>query len=189
MKRLLCLILLLCCGVAWGDEAVDICFNYGCSDHALAIFSEARLREIWEKLQAALHPEDERLIMSVVVGQLYSWAGEQTPIRADRAGNYADDGVFGRMDCIDHSHTTERFLNLLERRGMLRFHRVIGLTKRARLIFEHYAVLIEETGDAAADSGEEGPPRYVVDSWYVNNGEPAVILPERNWIDGEGPDV
>lgn len=31
--------------------------------------------------------------------------------------------------------------------------------------------------------------RYVVDSWFVDNGEPAVVLPLADWLDGEGPNV
>ena len=40
-------------------------------------------------------------------------------------------------------------------------------------------------GLTEADDGE----RFVVDSWFVNNGEPAVILPLDEWKKGAGPDV
>ena len=32
-------------------------------------------------------------------------------------------------------------------------------------------------------------PRFVVDSWFVDNGQPAVILPLAEWKEGAGPDV
>ncbi len=31
--------------------------------------------------------------------------------------------------------------------------------------------------------------RFVVDSWFVDHGEPAVILPLADWLKGEGPNV
>ncbi|THF62290.1 hypothetical protein E6C76_18355 [Pseudothauera nasutitermitis] len=31
--------------------------------------------------------------------------------------------------------------------------------------------------------------RFVVDSWFVDNGEPAVVLPLQDWLNGEGPNV
>ena len=31
--------------------------------------------------------------------------------------------------------------------------------------------------------------RFVVDSWFVDNGQPAVILPLAEWKKGAGPDV
>ena len=47
-------------------------------------------------------------------------------------------------------------------------------------------LIIEDAGgaDAALPSA-----RYVVDSWFVDNGEPAVVLPLAEWLNGEGPNV
>ncbi|RTL58066.1 MAG: hypothetical protein EKK46_00825 [Rhodocyclaceae bacterium] len=182
VRLLLVFIALLWTGLALADEAVDICFNYGCASHAQALIAESRLNMLRDELSFAANPEQERALLSLAMGRLYGWAGEQTPIHVDKGGNYADEGEPGSMDCIDHSLTTERFLHLLEDRHMLHFHRVVGRVKRVRfLIMEHNAVEIAELSGAA--------PHYVVDSWYVDNGKPAVILPLQNWMDGEGPDV
>ena len=32
-------------------------------------------------------------------------------------------------------------------------------------------------------------PRFVVDSWFVEHGEAAVVLPLDAWLEGEGPNV
>jgi hypothetical protein len=83
--------------------------------------------------------------LSLAIGWLLGWAGEQTPIAADRGGNFADDGVYGRMDCIDHSTTTTRLLRLLESRRWLQFHRVLEPVRRVLYLFEfHYSAQIEE---------------------------------------------
>jgi hypothetical protein len=52
-----------------------------------------------------------------------------------------------------------------------------------RLYFPvHYSAVIEELADGEA-------ARFVVDSWFVDNGQPAVILPLDEWKKGAGPDV
>ena len=111
---------------------------------------------------------------------------EQSDIRNDRGGNFADAGIPGRMDCIDHSTSTTRLLELLATRGALRWHRVLTPDVRHFLwIFPaHWSAVIEEV--AAVDDAAQ---HYVVDSWFVNNGEPAVILPLADWKKGAGPDV
>jgi hypothetical protein len=88
------------------------------------------------------------------------------------------------MDCIDHSQSTTRLLKLLEARGSLRWHRVLPPEVRSRMFLTvHWSAVIEEKnkdGEAA---------RFVVDSWFVDNGQPAVILPLAEWKEGAGPDV
>ena len=90
----------------------------------------------------------------------------------------------GKMDCIDHSTSTTRLLKLLEARGYLRWHRVQDPEVRNwALVFPaHWSAVIEEKTDGEAQ-------RFVVDSWFVDNGQPAVILPLAEWKEGAGPDV
>jgi hypothetical protein len=90
----------------------------------------------------------------------------------------------GKMDCIDHSTSTTRLLELLVDHAYLRWHRVRVPEARyfLGLIANHWSAVIEEI-----DS--EPPQQFVVDSWFVNNGEPAVILPLDAWKKGAGPDV
>jgi len=170
----------LAAGSAWADEVVRVCYNYGCYAQELVSYSDVRLRWVRELLAAADTPEREREYVSLAVGQLYAWAAEQTPIGADRGGNFADEGRPGSMDCIDHSTTTDRFLRLFESHGWLRFHRVGAIVVRHRWLFgQHFSAVLEDNGDGA---------RFVVDSWFVNNGEPAVVMPLADWEDGGGPD-
>ena len=117
---------LMCCALSAGAvERVSVCFNYGCLAQSEVEISDERLAEIGRLLKVAGDAESERKAISTAVGRMLAWAGEQSPIRADRGGNYADEGVYGRMDCIDHSTTTTRLLRLIEAKGMLRFHHVL----------------------------------------------------------------
>ena len=110
--------------------------------------------------------------------------------------------------------STTRLLELVEARGGLRFHRVLAPARRTRLILQHFSAVIEvltveeritrlppgealagcnctEDGQVieAADGADRPGEPYVVDSWFVDNGEPAVVLPLAEWLNGGGPNV
>ena len=178
---------LLCTTAVGAVERVSVCFNYGCLSQAEVVFDEIQLGELRQLLFRAATPDDERRALGEAVGRLLGWAGQQSPIAADRGGNYADDAVYGRMDCIDHSTTTTRLLHLLEGRGWLRFHRVLDPVLRSRfMLFEHYSAQIEEIVPAGESAKQQ---RFVVDSWFFDNGHPAAVMPLMAWMSGESPNV
>lgn len=182
--------LLLCVGAsaALADETMTVCFNYGCASEGVARLAEPRLRAIGKGLHGARSAAEERGHLAVAIGRLYAWAGEQTPIGADHAGNVADGGAYGAMDCIDHSTTTTRFLELLARRGWLRFHHVLAPERRG-WIFQHYTAVIEENLPSALLQADPGSARWAVDSWYVEPGQPALVLPLEEWKSYWSPDA
>ncbi len=124
-RRLVLALLVAWWGSSTADEIVPICYGYGCIAEASVQFSEERLREINQQLVVAVDPDEERKMLAIAIGRMYGWAGEQSDIRNDRGGNYADGHAPGKMDCIDHSTSTTRLLRLLEARGSLRWHRVL----------------------------------------------------------------
>jgi len=217
-----------CCGAAHAGASLDVCFNYGCASTVPVTLADDHLAAAGKVLSEASDAVTERKAIARAVGMLHRLAGEQTPIAADRAGNFLDDGVEGRMDCIDHSTNTTRFLELMAARGWLRFHRVLPPERRTLLIFQHFSAAIEELdaplgkapvppsgavpdyvatmlalcdcSEVLADIAPPAPPpqgtpqgtpgaRFVVDSWFVDHGEPAVVLPLAEWLNGEGPNV
>jgi hypothetical protein len=194
--------------------AVEICYDWSCARSASVTFADADLARIGARLAGAADAAGERLAIADAVGELYRLAGDATPIGHDRAGNWADQDVEGRMDCIDHSTTTTRLLRLMAARGWLRFHRVLEPARRTRfLIGQHLSAVVEEIAPASqpvavaaaaqlvADDAQPAPvrvhvpstaavpARYVVDSWFVDNGKPAVVLPLEDWMKGDGPNV
>ena len=192
MKRWLSFFsLLLCSAAALAQARVDVCYNYGCLNTATVTYSRQQLRQVRDLLDDAVNAVHERELIGVVVGRLLGWAGKQSPIHADRGGNYADEGVYGRMDCIDHATTTTRLLQMLEQRGWLRWHRVLVPEVRTRLvIFDHWSAVIEEAPKAPfRDEHPLSRARYAVDSWFYDNGQPAVVMPLDEWMDWEGPRV
>ena len=185
MRRCWAVILLL--PLAAMAAEVRVCFNYGCVSEQAVRFDERLLAGIGASLAEAADAKGERMRTAAAIGRLYREAGRQSPISADRAGNLRDDGAFGKMDCIDHSISTTRLLALLESRGMLHHHRVLPRVRRTRLLlFQHYTAVLEELPQAAGGSAAR---RFAIDSWFVEQGEPPVVLPLEAWLDGEGPDV
>jgi hypothetical protein len=171
----------------WADAHIAVCFNYGCSAQADVVYTDKQLRRVGRALAAAKNADAERDAISVTIGRLLKWAGEQTPIAVDKGGNMADDEVSGKMDCIDHSTTTTLLLQMLEERHWIRYHHTLGpVVRRHFVFFEHHSAQIEEVSPVS--TGEDSR-HFVVDSWFVDNGQPAVVMPLANWLAGEGPDV
>jgi hypothetical protein len=184
MRLCLAILLTALAGAASADESVRICHGYGCLAQAHIRYTEGQLGLVRRIMARATDAASERERLAETLGSLYAWGGEQSDIHNDRGGNYADDHVSGRMDCIDHSTSTTRLLHLLVRRGYLRWHRVLEPQSRnfAGLVPVHWSAVIEE-------KQEDEPRRFAVDSWFVDNGQPAVILPLEEWKKGAGPDV
>jgi len=165
--------------VARADE-VSLCYNYGCYAKAQVNFSEAQLAGLQQQLAAAGDAVSERSAISAVIGRMYAIAGEQTPVWRDKGGNFADRGEDGQMDCIDHSSNTYTFLSLLELHGWLRFHEVMEPVRRVRFLFAvHWSARVRDKATQRA---------YAVDSWYVDNGRPAIVIPLEDWRSGRIPD-
>ncbi|ARU32116.1 hypothetical protein CAP31_10770 [Sulfuriferula sp. AH1] len=165
---------------ASGAVTVDICYNYGCAVHAKVALTSTQMRNVRELFRDAVTPPQERAAISLGIGLLESYAAEQTPTGNDKGGNVADDGRDGRMDCIDHSRNTTAYLHLLQRFGFLSFHDVLPPVERAPFVVNvHWGAQIEEFA-----SGR----KFVVDSWFRDNGAPAVIYPLQDWLRGTSPD-
>ncbi len=166
------------------DETVRICFNYGCFSEEEATFKEADLQGLKKRFLLAQNAEEEREQIAAAIGFLLQQAGKQTPIFADRGGNFADFGMHGKMDCIDHATSGTRLLQMFEQRGFLRFHKVLTPALRSRfIVFLHYAAQIEEL----TPTETEQKARFAVDSWFFDNGNAATIIPMEEWNQGASP--
>ncbi len=179
MKRLAALALLLAVPPAQAIQA-ELCYDYGCAHKETIAFSNNEMHAVEQQFTAVKSPADERQAISVAIGMLLHDAGTRTPIHNDKGGNFADGDAEGRMDCIDHSHTTTSLLHMLDADHLLRFHQVLEPIERAPLIVNpHWSAQIRQK-----DSGD----LYVVDTWFFDNGHPAVVMPLADWHSGASPD-
>lgn len=165
---------------AAGDVEIEVCFNHGCQNTQTAGFTGSQVESLRQRLEKADDARAERELLSRAIAGMYRRAGEHSPILVDRAGDFLDDGVYGRMDCIDHANTTTHMLDALQRAGALRHHRVVAIARRRnRLIMQHFSAAIEDI--------EDGRP-YAVDTWFRDHAEPAVVMDMQRWMDGDYPD-
>lgn len=166
-------------GVASAADSVTICYNYRCAVKAEVVFDSEDLNAIEALFSDNSDAGNELGAIQLAIGLMNRIAGKQTPIHNDKGGNYEDDGVEGRMDCIDHSQTTTAYLRFIAAHGWLRFHRVLTPVRRAPLLFDdHWGARVQDLKTGA---------QYVVDSWFFDNGQPAMIYPLERWMSGAHP--
>lgn len=161
------------------DEVI-VCYNYGCAAIDTVELDSNVLNAARRLLLRAKDAVGEREAISLSVGLFETAAGQQTPTWADKGGNIDDDGVDGRMDCIDESTNTTNYLRLLENKRWLRFHRVLTSVMRAPMwVNDHWTARIVEM-----QTGSE----FAVDSWFFDNGQPAFVAPLEEWRKGARPE-
>jgi hypothetical protein len=160
----------------------EFCSGYNCQRGQTVGFS----MEQWGAIRGIFnHPSkdatDERDRISRVIGLMESFTGPMTGTANDKGGTSAPLFRGGQLDCVDEAINTATFLFLVNREGFIRYHELRGPAFRGWLVFRgwpHVApVIVEhETGKA-----------FVVDSWFFDNGQPAVIIPFDLWVKGWRP--
>ena len=101
-------------------DQITICYNYGCNTTAQISLRGHQLQQLKQLFKELPNAQAERLAITQAIGLFEQFAGTQTPTRNDKGANENDDGVDGRMDCIDHSHNSTAYLRLLEAHGWLK---------------------------------------------------------------------
>ncbi|MBZ0091728.1 MAG: hypothetical protein K8F27_05855 [Sulfuricellaceae bacterium] len=160
-------------------DQISICYNYGCAAHAPVVFAGRALHSIQALFHRLPDAAAERQAIAESIGLFETISGEQTPTWRDKGGDENDDGIDGRMDCIDHATNTTAYLKLLEKHGWLRFHRVLDPVKRAPYwVNVHWAARIVEVATQQD---------YIVDAWFFDSGHPAAIFTLQDWMAGAHP--
>ena len=154
---------------------ITICYNYNCNRTAAVHPAAAEWQRVINQFQPTAHSAAaERTMIRQAIAILEDIAGTQTPTYLDRGRNPIVDDWPGQMDCIDESTNTKRYLDLLQARGLLHWHRVVERAYRAPYVFDqHWAGQIIEL---------ETLDSYVVDSWYLDNGKPPYIQALNDWL-------
>ncbi|HEU5338048.1 MAG TPA: hypothetical protein VFU39_02070 [Sulfuricaulis sp.] len=155
----------------------NICFNHGCQGLA-----DVRLTpEQWGKIRQlfapkSVSPQQERERIAQAVGKLETLVGRLTGIDNDRGGSLAGLWLRNQMDCVDESTNTHHYLVMLYNDGLLKYHEPVDIARRFRpYLYQHYSAVIKETVTQKL---------YAVDSWFLDNGKPPIILPLSLWKQG-----
>lgn len=155
--------------------AVPICYNFNCRARATISIPQSEWSEVVDWFETpATTAEQERDQIRRAVGWLEVIAGRHTPIHLDRPQNDVAGGSHGQMDCIDESLNVTTFLRLLEREGLLKFHRVVDRAYRRTMWDQHWAGQIEDITTRE---------RWVVDSWFHEYGMLPYVQTAHSWGD------
>lgn len=159
-----------------------VCWNHDCREVAQVSFDQAEWARIATFFQTTdpttpTTPEGERAMIQDAIGQMEQMVGTKTGTRQDLGGSFKGLGKDGQMDCVDEMLNTANYLRMMEETGLIKFHHVVrrvtnGFDKGG---WPHTATVIEdlERGD-----------RFVVDSWWLSNGEPPFMVPLDIWLKG-----
>jgi hypothetical protein len=149
------------------------CTDYHCDEGQTVRLSDRQ----WERVrnqfpEPAGSPEGEREQIRSAIAMLESEVGGITGTWRDLGENVAGAGQPGQLDCISESKNTTTYLRLLQANDLLKWHSVETREVRTLLIFSHWSAVIRDKS-----SGE----RYVVDSWFLDNGQPPYIQTLADW--------
>jgi hypothetical protein len=160
----------------------EMCYGGGCAGVAKAMFSEAE----WSVIGRLFTPPSanaaqERERISQAIGLMEQVVGHQTGTDNDRAGTFVDVRYKNQLDCNDEAANSRTYLKLLQQAGYLQFHDIIDTKTRGYFFngWPHTTAAIQE---------KQGGQRYAVDSWFYDNGKPAVVLPLEQWKSGWKPE-
>lgn len=157
-------------------ESIPVCYNFGCKTKELVAITQQEWAEVsgWFDPPAAT-AADERQQIRQAIGWMEVVVGNHTPTHRDTGLDLQLGGEFpGQLDCIDESLNTTTYLRLFEYHGLLRHHRVRERAYRRAIFDQHWAGQIEEK-----DSGA----RFVVDSWFHDNGILPYVQTMDEWMD------
>ena len=162
-------------------ELFSVCYDHSCT----TIVTDSLSPDEWQLATAVLRqphqtPADEREAIAAAVAVMEGVVGRHTGTSEDSGGNLRGFGKPAQMDCIDESTNTNTYLLMFERDGLLQHHAVVRRSTRFGLFIgmPHTTAVIE------ANATHQ---RYVVDSWFHDNGQPPYVEKLEVWKAGGGP--
>lgn len=166
-------------------DAFDVCSGGGCAEIRHVSLSQAE----WSKVavvfasvtnDAQINAVQERKQIADAIGVLETIVGVKTGATTDRAGTFGNANFRNQLDCNDEAINSTTYLRLMREYGLIKLHEVEDLRTRNFFFtgWPHTTAVIHETA-----SGQ----RYAVDSWFYDNGLPAVVVPFEVWKSGYIP--
>ena len=163
-------------------QRFSVCHGFSCAQVTQVGLNEAQwlvINSVFE--QAAATPAEERAQIAQAIAKFETVAG----VLAGTSGDLGENAVngldlSGQMDCIDESTNTTTYLRILEKAGLLRWHRVEDRVTRGWFLFgwPHTTAVVSDRKDGR---------RWAVDSWFFANGQPPAIVPLDLWQGGWRP--
>jgi hypothetical protein len=155
--------------------AFHYCHAHNCKDRSRLSLSEAQWQDaIWRLVPIPDTAAEERARLALAVADFERVVSRETGTGSDLGGSFAGFGQSGQLDCIDEALNMTMFLRLVQGQGLLRYHTPSSPITKGNMFDEwpHYTATMVE--DATGQ-------RYTLDSWYFDNGQPALVLRNETW--------
>lgn len=158
---------------------LDTCADYHCDIIIPVTLNDREKQQIRQLFSDVGNPAEERDRIAQAIGLFERLVGPKNGTSDDLGKNppdapYSPRG--GQLDCISESTNSTTYLKQLETAGLLRWHSVDERAVRHRWLFAaHWTAVINDRDGM----------QYAVDSWYGDNGKPAIVLPLQAWYKGE----
>jgi hypothetical protein len=153
------------------------CTDYHCDTGRMVTLTDSQWREVRDIFAIDTSPSQEREEIRRAIALLEQKVGAITGTWRDLGGNVAGAGEPGQLDCISESKNTTTYLQLMSDDGLLKWHAVEPREVRHPFIFDvHWSAVIRDRTDGK---------RFVVDSWFLDNGQPPYVQPLEDWLDGK----
>lgn len=167
-------------------DAFEVCQGGGGADRRQVSLND----EEWAEITAIFTDADDVLLddatrerkqIAEAIGALEKIIGDKVGTSEDRAGTFDNSDYAGQMDCNDEAINSTTYMRLMVQNGLIRLHQVEDMRTRNFFFtgWPHSTAVIHEVA-----TGE----RYAVDSWFYDNGEPAIIVPFALWKSGYIPE-
>jgi len=161
------------------------CHGFSCSETSRVTLK----RDAWRQVAAVFAPRakdapTERRQIAHGVALIQLLVGQQTGT-ATHQWTHRDKYIFPnlndptQLDCIDEAVNTWTYLTLMERGGLLHFHRVAKLAAISDLTGPRNTAVLQEIG------GEY----FAIDPALVDVGVPPPIIPLDTWLAHWPPDL
>jgi len=160
-----------------GIDSIPVCMHFSCRTKQTISITEEEWKSVANWLRpAAIDAETERQNIKNAIGWMEVIVGRHTPTNRDMGGDLGDPRAKfpGQLDCIDESINTTTYLKLFEQNKLLKFYKVSERAYRKAIFDQHWAGQIEAIN---------GSQRWVVDSWFQNNGYLPYVQETEKWMD------
>jgi hypothetical protein len=162
-------------------SSFTICYGYGCRQSARVQLTSAQ----WERVRNVFSPRPsdaagERACIALAIGVMESIVGPLTGTDADIGGSLQGSFLKNQMDCEDEAINTCTYLVMMQDDELITYHDIYKPTMRGFMVmgWPHVATVLKDK-----QTGE----RFVVDSWFEDNGHPAYVVPYKQWKSGWRP--
>jgi hypothetical protein len=158
-----------------------ICYGYGCRQTARVRLTSGQ----WGRIRAVFEPRPtdaagERACIALAIGVMESIVGPLTGTDVDIGGSFQGAFRKNQMDCEDEAVNTCMYLTMMQADGLITYHDIYKPAMRGFVVmgWPHVATVVKDK-----QTGE----KFIVDSWFEDNGHPAYVVPYKEWKWGWRP--